>query len=59
MIKKFLHEITVNCSGEKHISGAGTPLIAVAKIIFLKTFLGTSYVIFYIQWDIFNNCHKL
>ena len=37
--------VSLNCSGKKHISGAGMPLIAVAKII-KKTFLGTSHAIF-------------
>jgi len=38
--------VSLNCPGKKHISGVGMPLIAVAKIIFLKTFLGTFHVIF-------------
>jgi len=37
--------VSLNGSGKKHISGAGLPLIAVAKTI-KKKFLGTSHDIF-------------
>jgi len=37
--------VSLNFPGKKHISGAGMPLIAVAKIIF-KKILGTSHAIF-------------
>jgi len=38
--------VRLNCPGKKHTSSVGMPLIAVAKIIFKKTFLGTSHAIF-------------
>jgi len=47
-----------NCSGKKHISGVGMPLLAVAKII-KEHFLVHLMLFFNIQWGIFNNCHKL
>jgi len=48
----------LNCPSKKHISGAGLPLIAVAKIIKKNIYWHISCY-FSMSVDIFNNCHKL
>jgi len=54
----LLGQDCLNCTGKKHISGVGMPLIAVAEII-KKHFLAYLLLFFNVQWDIFNNCQKL
>jgi len=51
--------VSLNCPGKKHISGVGMPLIVVTKIIKKNISWRISCYFFNVQWDIFNNCHKL